>query len=237
MLVFFIFASHAQSDVTPMDIERLSGFAEHKKFNKDFDKEREAGLRDWLLEQEDWEKQRKKAIKEQQSLAKVPNPAQSKKAYQEHLDEQKVWMFEQDVARKEVVAEKNKLRQNPLVRNISEEDELDILSKRPRYEIRKRALYSSRGTRSRGAEAPSRPTFNDWGNQGDQGGSSNFIPPPPPAIFPEEDFPPPPPPPMLGEEDFPPPPPPPMFDDLDGADFPPPPPPPMPGEDGFVPDM
>lgn len=226
-LIFcFILSAEAQyRDVTPEDIERLSGFAEHHRFNKEFDKGREAGFKEYLKELEAWEKQRKAAALEEQKRRKEKGPSEDIQAYRAHLAREKEWLVELEQGRKQLVSEKAKLRRNPLVRQMTEEEELDVYLKRPRFDYKKRSLFSSGGSVSRSSPR-SRPSTNY---------DRNDIPPPPPPPPPPpsfEDYPPPPPPTFEpGMEEFPPPPPPPTFDDFGGSgegDFPPPPPPPPP---------
>ena len=51
LIWILIFSAAAErATVTPEDVERLSGFAEHKKRNADYDKEREAGFLEYLNE-------------------------------------------------------------------------------------------------------------------------------------------------------------------------------------------
>lgn len=222
--------------ITPMDLERLSGFAEHKKEIADFDKERESGYQDKVKEQEEWDEAYRQAILEHRTLRKAEISSEDITAFREDLAEKKKWDEEMDLARKELVAERNLLRKNPLSRSLSEEEELDIFSGRPRYLHKKRKLFSSTGSASGGGSfSPGRPSFPGADNLPPP---PDFPPPPPPPAYDESDFPPPPPPPMMGDggyDDFPPPPPPPSFDDGGDGGFPPPPPPPMPGD--FPPDM
>lgn len=224
LIWILIFSAAAErAIVTPEDVERLSGFAEHKKRNADYDKEREAGFLEYLNEKDKEAKIYYRQTKEQQALPKQTSPGDSAVLYKKDLEERGQWEKNQALARKQLVKENQILLANPLVRSISEEEELDIISKRPRFEHNKRSSYNSRAKvsgnpptpppRSRikaptdgGFQAPDTPSF-----------------PPPPSY---EDFPPPPPPfyeNEMGQGDFPPPPP--AFDEFD-ADFPPPPPPP-----------
>jgi hypothetical protein len=222
LIWMILFSAQAQRvQVTPEDIERLSGFAEHKKENEDFDKKREAGFRDYLKEQESWDKTQREAVKEQRETRKKEvSVSNNVKLYLEDLDQKKEYDLKQDEARRQFVAEKRKLLMHPLVRSISEEEELDIPSKRPRFDYRKRTLYSSKGSIVPQTPSSSRRRGN--------------LPSAPPSSAPPmggfDEFPPPPPPPMFGDggnmEDFPPPPPPPQdFNDFEDG-FPPPPPPP-----------
>ena len=68
LLIFSAYAERAK--VSPEDVERLSGFAEHKKGNADFDRAREAGYLEYLKEKEAEEQAHKRAGKDQQAQPK-----------------------------------------------------------------------------------------------------------------------------------------------------------------------
>jgi hypothetical protein len=218
-ILFFFCTSFADSSLGPLDIERLNGFAEHKTEVLEFDLERETGYKEWLEEQYEWEKRYDEARKEYRTQADVIRPPESIPAYKNWLEEQQKWEKEQEAARAEMIAQRKQLK-----RPFSEEKELEVYEKRPRYDLKDRSLYTKRASGGRtSAPAPARPDVHP-------GETGQFTPPPPPP--PDDDFPPPPPPPM-GDDDFPPPPPPPSFDDFDNDFPPPPPPPPM----DFAPEM
>ncbi len=221
MLWLFIFSAHAERAlVTPEDVQRLSGFAEHKKSNADFDKNREAGFENYLNEKEAEAKIHYRNTKEQQLMPKEKSPGDNIALYKKDLAEREEWEKSQALARKQLVKENKALMANPLFRSISEEEELDLISQRPRFDYKKRTLYSSKGSIT-----PASPS----GRRMKESGSYNSPSPPSAPPGPTYDDFPPPPPPMFGNEggqdDFPPPPP--AFDDFDN-DFPPPPPPPPP---------
>lgn len=220
VLCFLIFSAQAErAIVTPEDVQRLSGFAEHKKMNADFDKNREAGFEDYLNEKDAEAKIQYRNTKEQQAMPKEKSPGDNIVLYKKDLEERKEWEKNQALMRLQQVKENKALMAHPLFRSISEEEELDLNSKRPRFDYKKRMLYSSKGS-----IIPPSPT----GRRIKESGPFNSPSPPSVPSGPNYDDFPPPPPPMFGneggQEDFPPPPPP-AFDDFDN-DFPPPPPPP-----------
>ena len=208
--------------MTPEDVQRLSGFAEHKKMNADFDKAREAGFSDYLDEKDSEDRIQYRNTNEQQALPKEKRPGDDVVLYKKDLEERREWEKSQDFARRQQVKDNKALMAHPLLRSVSEEEELDLISKRPRFDYKKRTLYNSHGSIS----APNSPT----GRRIKESGGFTLPSPPSAPQNPSYDDFPPPPPPMFGnensgQEDFPPPPPPP-FDDFE-SDFPPPPPPAM----------
>ena len=225
LIFFLIFSANAErAAVTVEDIERLSGFAEHKKSVADFDKEREAGMSADAKEKASEARAQDLAAKEQQAMPKQISPGDNKILYRQDQEERKQWDKEQNQARLEFLKQNRGLKGNPLVRSISEEEELDLINKRPRFDYKKRTLYSSRGSVVSTAPLSSRRRKKESG--GTNSSNPNLAVPPSGPSY--DDFPPPPPPTFggsegPGQEEFPPPPP--AFDEFD-SDFPPPPPPP-----------
>lgn len=228
MGVFMTSHSLAQSEE-----ERREGFYEQQKANKKFDQEREAGLKDYLKDQADWEEQRKKDIQADKKRKKEEAPSEGSPEYRADRKEKYEDYEEYESNHKAYVKEKKSFA----AKNAKEQakrdewalEEYNLNKERPRFDIAKRNLYGGKpgggalshptgGVSSGNSPMPSfppPPAFDDF--------SDGYVPPPfPPA----ESFEPPP-------EGFPPPPPPIPFPgdpgaDFDGGYFPPPPPMPAP---------
>lgn len=226
--------------------ERLSGFAEQRKENEQFQRARERGEQGYYEELDQIEAQKRRDLEAYRKTKKNKLMAEDgpeakedeadKKRYQAQYEEQREIYFR--TRTKQEILDRKKLGLP------SEAQELGLDENRPRYDYRKRATYGatpkfgkksvSAGSSSSGGFSgssspsfPPPPTFDDFGNQ-----DGGFIPAPNMDDF--GDVPPPPPPP-----------PPPFGDDFGGGfgggfgvppnfnDFPPPPPPPPFGEGDF----
>lgn len=208
--------------------ERRKGFYQKQKDDKEFDQEREAGLKAYLKEQAEWEEQRKKDIAADKNRKKQESPNEDSPEYKADRKEKLQDYEEYETHRKAYI--KDKLAKEP--KNLAEAkkreewalEEYGLDKERPRFDIAKRNMYGGKGSgpvssgssgNFGGSSAPSfppPPAFDDFGGEG-------YVPPPfPPA----ESFDAPP-------EGFPPPPPPVPFPegggDFDNGYFPPPPPP------------
>jgi hypothetical protein len=221
--LFFLSSSMAQQS----EVERLRGFKRFKNQNKMFDAEREEGYTEYL---EDLEKdllRQHRALAEFKKKRRLEVPLEETKYYQQYLNSKKEEQDEYDESLEGYLKEQKKWGSEKFKRPFSEEFELDIVSDRPRYEIKKRALYGGKPKyekKSAASGAPGMSSGAKSSNSGGSGKSEGSVPPPlpPPGEPFYEDIPPPPPPPpmpMEGMEDFgndgfipPPPPPPPMFD-------------------------
>lgn len=224
--------------------ERLSGFAEHQKNQKQFDKARQQGERGYLEEEEQWENQKNRNLEAYKKEKKAEIMNEDSPEAKADAAEKRQYEQKQEKERRDYVAEK--AHQETLSRETaglpSEAQELGLEELRPRYDYKKRALYGaqpkygrSSGSSGFAGSSGSSPSFG--------GGSSSSFPPPPtfddfpegggyvPAPNMPEDY---------GDVPPPPPPPPPPFGDdygggaFGGSDFPPPPPPPPPpfGDEG-----
>lgn len=223
LMVFFQW--RALPALAQSEEERRQGFYKHREANKELDREREAGLRDSLREQAEWEEQRQKDLKADKGRKRQQAPVEGGPEYKADRQRKHEEYLEYEDSRKAYV-KKKKSREAKNAKEQAQRDawameEYGLDQERPRFDIAKRNLTGGRGTGS--------------GSLG--GGSSNFAPPPPPAFddfnndgfvpppFPAESFEPPP-------EGFPPPPPIPG----DGGSFEespfPPPPPPLPVPEG-----
>jgi hypothetical protein len=208
--------------------ERRQGFYEQQKANKKFDQEREAGLKDYLKDQAEWEEQRKKDIQADKKRKKQEAPRENGPEHTADRKEKYEDYEEYEIKRKAYVKEKKSFE----AKNAKEQakrdewalEEYNLNKERPRFDIAKRNLYGGKpsGGASGGASGhsggispspsfPSPPPFDDF--------SDGYVPPPfpPPESFepPPEGFPPPPPIPFPGDPGA----------DFDGGFFPPPPPP------------
>lgn len=220
---------------------RYRDFLEHQEENRNYDREREAGLKDYLREQADWEEQRKKDRDADKSRKRQESPKENGPEYKADRKEKYEDYLEFEKNRKAYVKEKKaqepRTAQEEKKRNAWALEEYGLDKERPRFDIAKRNIYGGRsGSGSAGGGfgpssagdansgfAPSFPAppppFDDF--------NDNFVPPPfPPA----DGFEPPP-------EGFVPPPPIQSETRIDGepGDFvpPPPPPPPIPAPGDF----
>lgn len=200
---------------------RRKDFAQHKQQLEEFDREREAGKKEYEEELELEKKEHERALKEyvrEKKSGPHKEEADSPAAFREYLQTEKEWQEEYLKSRREYTIE---MKANKGNSDLALEEELDLINPRPRYDHHKRTLYGatsgikSPGGMGRGSNraGPSFPSPVE--------SSEDYTPPPPPPLPStpsyDDDFPPPPPPPEFGSDDFPPPPPP-----MD--DFPPPPP-------------
>ncbi|WP_413291326.1 hypothetical protein [Bdellovibrio sp. HCB337] len=212
--------------------ERRKGFYKQQEEDKEFDREREAGLKQYLKEQAEWEEKRKKDTAADKNRKRQDSPQEGGPEYKADR-KAKYEAYEKYESGRQVYVKEKKTHE---AKNASEQakrdawalEEYGLDKERPRFDIAKRKMYGEKGGGASpgfspgGSSAPNfppPPAFDDF--------SDGYVPPPfPPAEPfepPPEGFPPPPPPmPMPGEGG----------PDFDGGYFPPPPPPiPMP-EDG-----
>jgi hypothetical protein len=227
--VFVTSHSLAQSEE-----ERRQSFYEQQIANKQFDQEREAGLKEYLKEQTEWEEQRKKDIQADKKRKKAEAPTEDSPEYRADRKEKHEDELEYEKLRKAYVKEKKSHEAKNAKEQVKREEwaleEYGLDKERPRFDIAKRNLYGGKpGGAKTGALSgstlpgtapsfPAPPAFDDF--------SDGYVPPPfPPAETfepPPEGFPPPPPIPFPGEQGG----------DFDGGYFPPPPPPMPPPMDG-----
>ncbi|HRO66417.1 MAG TPA: hypothetical protein PL182_02510, partial [Pseudobdellovibrionaceae bacterium] len=126
------------------DENRRSGFQEHQDQQKVFDRERAKGERAFIEEQEEWERQRQASIAEYKKEKKLASPAENGPEHREYLKEVEAEKKERektthDYARlKEAMAKRTGKRVS-----LTEEEELGIPEKRPRYDVGKRVLYGA----------------------------------------------------------------------------------------------
>jgi hypothetical protein len=208
---------------------RREGFYQQQKANKEFDQEREAGLRDYLKEQADWHEQRKKDIQADKKRKTLESPVEGGPEYKADRKEKKADLEAYELQRKAYIKEKKsseaKNAKEQKKRDAWALEEYGLDKERPRFDIAKRKFFGgkSMGTAGRpgssggsasggGPSFPPPPSFEDF--------NDGYVPPPfpPPEAFdsPAESFSPPPP--YMGEGGG----------DFDGGYFPPPPPPPPP---------
>jgi superfamily II DNA/RNA helicase len=213
-----------------LSFSRREQFLQHRREGDVFDQEREKALTLYLEEEEQWTLRRLEAYLEHKKNKKERAELRGDESYRIHLNEKVVRREEEQ----ELLAEY--LRQHKIgihgsahgsSTDLSENEELGLSEKRPRYDIKKRVLYGAKpkstgkdqkafGKAGGGSSAHS---GSDSGFGSGSGGGSGYAPSPsgPEPDF--NDFPPPPPmAPMAPYEDsdFPPPPPPPSFEDNEG---------------------
>ncbi|MFN3455681.1 MAG: hypothetical protein ACK41T_12045 [Pseudobdellovibrio sp.] len=242
-LKVFAFSAEEQTGNLKQDLDqeanRRSDYHRHQQEREREDKEREKGLALFLEEQEKWDLARSKAAIEHKKTIKKSLDENSPEYFADVKEKVKAEEA-REAARKNLVKEKQMVishfnkRKSP----ITEEDELQIYTHRPRYDLRKRAhnKWLNSGSKTAGSgssgsfgggSAPPAPVPNygyDTGVNFQGGDNYDFPPPPPPADFnniPQDGF-----------DDFPPPPAvPPSFDGVptdfdsgfgDGPQFPPP---------------
>lgn len=200
------------------ELRRQSGFAEHNLRNKKWDQEREKYYDQYLEEVGRWELQRRKNEKEYRAKVRLSHSDESSPEYKQYLIEKEKMELAYEKSRKEYAAEKNAIKK-PTV--LTQEEELGLNRKRPRFSFNKRSLveYKDRFSSLRSKDSEARSDGATFRSNED-----GYIPPP---SFPDvnnepPDFPPPPPPP-----------PPPFSGEFDGEIPPPPPPPPLDDSDGF----
>lgn len=212
------------------EAQRLSSFARHQREKDSFDRERERGLTEYLESIERHNLLRERALDDYKKEKRFTSPAEFGPEYEQDLVSKRRFQAQYEDAEKSEVARLSiERRRHQQARKIlSEEEELDIYSHRPRYPHDKRALYGAKpkwGDPSKkfGSSTGSTPSYSSPYDSGRASGGESYTPPPPPPPLPMDsgspfdDFPPPPPPPMPmdgGFEDFPPPPPPPPMDDF-----------------------
>lgn len=211
-------ASDSKSE-EPRKVSRRAQFLEHRRLVKIHDEEREKALILYLEEQEQWQQKRLEAQAEHQKRREARAELRGEEAHREYLqgrlkdledDEEKLVEFFQQRA----------LSPSGQKSDLKEDEELDLLALRPRYEIKKRVLYGAKptGKKDRGRVSSLGKSTSSGKSDSDFGPGFAPIPSMPESDF--GDFPPPPPPPSMSpfeESDFPPPPPPPpAFDEGDG---------------------
>ncbi len=227
--VFLIGVLVSAHSLAQSEEARYRGFLLQQKADKEFDQEREAGLKDYLEDQADWEEQRKKDRQADKQRKVQEAPSVNSPDYRADLEEKYKEYEEHKRSRKAYAKEQKELEP----KNTKEQEKRDewalkeygLDRERPRFDIAKRNLYGNKpgiSTPSSNSGSihdgnsplpnfPPPPTFDDF--------SDGYVPPPfpPPESFepPPEGFPPPPPIPFPGEPGS----------DFDGGYFPPPPPP------------
>lgn len=240
LFIFFALLLGASAGAQSSEKDRLSGFAEHYEDQERFGRAREQGEKAYFEEEEQWENQKSRALKDYKATKKSesmsdegPEAKADATAKKEYLDsyEKERRTYAKERAKQDVVVRENA--------NLpSEAQELGLDRERPRYDYSKRALYGAQPKYGKGAPG-SGGTFGGESPRAISPGGTSFPPPPtfddfsdndggyvPAPNIPEDygDVPPPPPPPPI-----------PMGDDFGGeSDFPSPPPPPPPpfNEDG-----
>lgn len=193
-------------DGTSAEEFRLRGFAQHQKDNAQLDKERLAAEVAHLEELQKWELEREKGVAAYRKEAKVQSPAIGGPEFRLDQQEKEEFRLSYEKSQKEHAKNKKTFNRESRKDLVSVEEELGLLSERPRYDYDKRCSLGFAGKfcgkssassgRSGGAGGgssgtyfPPPPTFDDFGgdsgyipppNFGDGEGDSGFPPPPPP---------------------------------------------------------
>jgi len=179
------------------DAERKKAFSRYNDEKQKNEKERDKGLALYLEEQEQWEMAREKTVHEYKRSRKKPLDENSPEFFaDEALKKQRE--KEMDVARKKHIQEKaDIIAQYSSPHQLAEEQELQIYSHRPRYDVRKRE--NNKWTKSgKGLGGSSGSSSGGTNFGGSDNGFDLPIPPPPGdfnTTFPADSF-----------DDFPPPP-------------------------------
>ena len=230
LLVGLFFASSAKAQEEHPEVKRTRGYEDYNRQKKLIEQERDRGLSLHLEKLEIEKREAAVALEEYRKIKRKEKPLEYTEAYQENLaerkKEKKITEEELEEFRADKKIEKRQLEQA----HLNKMEELGLPEDRPRFDIKKRALYGA--TAKFGKSNQLGGGSSGGGGSFDGGGGSNYTPPPANSF---DEFPPPPS--FPGEDNFdlpPPPPPPPMpFDDggMGNAapfdDFPPPPPPPV----------
>lgn len=222
VVVVSLWGGHAfGADAPEAEIRRLRGFSEHQRNQAEFDREREKGEKDQIEENMAWEALKEKNLIQFKKIkAAEVLPDNSKDlAIDEAVKKEQAREYE--VSRKEYSKSVQNFDRSKYKDLVTEDVELGLDAERPRYDLKKRALF---GAQVRYGKVTTKPGTS---SSSSGGGSPSYTPPssfpPPPSTPPYDDF---------GDGYIPPP------ADGFGDDFPPPPPPPPPPifeEDGFIP--
>lgn len=207
-------SSDSKSDQSTK-VSRRAQFLEHRQLVKIYDQEREKALILYLEEQEQWQQKRLEAQSEHQRRKEARAELRGEEAHQEYL-EGRLKQLEDDEEKLVEFFQQRALSPRGQKSDLEEDEELDLLALRPRFDIKKRVLYGAKptGKKGRGKMNSDGKTTSGGKSSSDSDFGPGFAPIP---SMPETDF-----------GDFPPPPPPPSMSPFEESDFPPPPPPPPP---------
>lgn len=234
ILILINLSAYSQVD----DNRRLSGFAEHKKYQKKFDAFRESKVNEFIKEKEQEEKEREQAAENYRKKKKLAHNLEEGPEYQEYLREVRHRQQRYHEATEEYKREKALDRAKIEKRHLSEEEELGLNEENPRYDYSKRCIYGGYSKLCKKLAGPGGANSGSgsagrFGGGNSSSGGGGFPPPPPPTFddFGDDYIPPP----NFSEDgELLPPPPPMMNDDFGDSPLPPPPPlPPLPGDGDF----
>lgn len=199
------------STAVQLNKARKKGYFQHHLNNKKLDVDREQGMGAYNEEIQKWNDKQFEALLEYRKQKKRDKPAAENTVEYRAFIKDKMLNDEDYEKFRQKYVKQRRLIQAQSVDDLSDEEELQIYSKRPRYENKKRVLYGAKSKFGVGTMPKSggNDSFND--GYAPAPPSNDFAPPPMDQSF-SGDFPPPPPPPMPPMDDF-------------GGDFPPPPPP------------
>ncbi len=212
------------------NVERLKSYKKETTYNKIFENEREKGLGEYFEEQEKWDLIRERGLSEYKKSKGPSTPDETSIEYKRDQKEKAEADKRYELSREALVRTRDKIRrQQPSSLSLLEEEELQLLVDRPRYDVRKKRQnkWTSSGGSKFGGSTGSAPSFQ---NNASPPVANDFVPPPPPPDFPAA------PAPYEGFEELPPPP---MYDNSMNTGVPydpsfggemaiPPPPPPPP---------
>lgn len=207
--------------VNPTPEQWKESFLIHKKEEEDSDHERELASEAYFEQEYEREQLRLSGLDEHLRKRKL-----KKKPWSRESVRQAEWEKYQALRSYELLRKEQKTQKKVAgFRNLPPQLEFDIMSKLPRYDYKKRALYTGRSPFGKRTPTPfgSLPSGSSPTAPPSFGGNFEPAPPPPPPLDSGPSFPTPPPMPDYDPGEPPPPPPPPSFDE---SDFPPPPPPP-----------
>lgn len=233
MAAGLLFSSGAWAQEEHPEVKRTRGFDEYKRQKKLLEQERDRGLSLHLEKVEIEKREYAKALEEYRKEKRNEKPLEYTEAYQENLQERKRDKKEAERDLEEFRADKRVEKRQLEQAHLNPMEELGLPEDRPRFDVKKRALYGATSKFGRANGLSGGSSGGGGGGMDGSDGGTNYTPPPANTF---DEFPPPPS--FPGEDNFdlpPPPPPPPMpFDDGQGMgnaapfdDFPPPPPPPV----------
>jgi hypothetical protein len=185
------------------NLNRLKSLKQEKQNIKIFDDEREKGLALFFEEQEKFDAQRDRGLREFRNERKLQHSQEGSPAHQEFIKSQNQAELKKEESRKVHIATRNQvMNESPGLIAELESSEMNLLSLRPRYDQRQRGRNKwlknqnkSNGTGSGSSgSAPFNNDFNSGGGFPAPSMDYSPPPPPPPADFYEEMPPPPPPP-------------------------------------------
>ncbi len=181
------------------DQNRRKQFNSDRAAKKIFSSEREKGLGSFLEEQEKWDLQREKGLREQRKLKRTKNLDEDSPEYRADLKQKENEKNKMETARRLMVRTRDQvIVAKPSTLDAEEMEELGLLQNRPRFDLRKRGKNkwvkgqsaSGAGKPSSGGSTAPPQAFDDFPVQPDYmpapapiDGFEEIPPPPPPVNY------------------------------------------------------